>query len=137
VTLAHLLTRDIFGVNLPPSLGCLELCLDREFFEPPPNGGVLEKGDLVFFGPEQYRDNLAAFEPQFDNEGELVNYHLSPIKHVAVFTGDISEEPKMELPYGRLVDLEASGDILIFTPCKGLKPLTAMLELALFQPAFY
>ena len=85
VALAHLVIRDLFGVDLPPQLQSFELFNDLADFEPVPAGYELEAGDLVWFGTDQPGVPLRDFTPRYA-AGELVNFDDFPVNHVGICT---------------------------------------------------
>lgn len=90
VALAHLVMRDLYGVELPPELHCAEMYLDTERFARVPATGSLGQGDLVWFGVSGAATRPEDFQPQYEN-GALVNWRSFPVKHVTVFTGEHDE----------------------------------------------
>lgn len=86
VSLAHLVTRDLFGYTLPAGLQTYELVRDREHFELVPDPARLRAGDLVWFGLAEPPVSLEEFVPQYDGD-ELLNWRDLPVKHVAISTG--------------------------------------------------
>jgi hypothetical protein len=86
VSLAHLVTRDLFGYTLPARLQTYELVRDREHFELVPDPARLQAGDLVWFGLAEPPVSLEEFEPQYNGD-ELLNWRDLPVKHVAISTG--------------------------------------------------
>lgn len=77
----------MFDYQLPPELGCAELYLDREHFEPVPAGGDMRAGDLVWFGKQNPPLQPEEVQLEYDTEGNLVNWRDFPVKHVAINTG--------------------------------------------------
>jgi hypothetical protein len=86
VTLAHLVTRDLFGCTLPARFQSLELARDLAHFEPVTGAGTMRVGDLVWFGVERPRAGLDEFVPRYDGD-ELMNGGDVPVKHVAICAG--------------------------------------------------
>lgn len=96
ITLAHLAVRELFAVELPPELHFSEAFLDRRHFTDVPLLDDLRRGDLVWFGLESPPIQVADFRPVY-RDGQLVNYHEFPVKHVAIATGntDARGEPTL------------------------------------------
>jgi hypothetical protein len=86
VALAHLVIRDLFGVELAPGLQSFELFSDRADFEPVPAWSRLQAGDLLWFGTDDPSVPLTAFTPRY-LAGDLVNFRDFPVNHVAICTG--------------------------------------------------
>lgn len=93
VSLAHLVIRDMYGVTLPPELHCYELATDTQLFKSVPESDEWLPGDLVFFGRSHSTVSLADFKPHYDASGYLLNSRLSPLRHVAIFSGFKEPEP--------------------------------------------
>ena len=87
VSLAHLVTKELFGYTLPDKLGCAELYLDREHFNYADDVTAIRAGDLVWFGLLHCLEPPERFALQYDNQGRLVNWRDFPVKHVAIGTG--------------------------------------------------
>lgn len=91
VSLAHLALKALFDYKLPPELGCAELYRDREHFRLVKgiDEGVdgAQRGDLVWFGVQEATEPPEAIELVYDDQGQLINWGQSPVKHVAVHTG--------------------------------------------------
>ena len=96
VALAHLVIRDLLGYTLPAHLQALELVRDLEHFEPVPDPGHLQAGDLVWLGEQRPRVEQEGFVPQYDGD-ELVNGGDYPVKHVAICTGTRDEDDQLLL----------------------------------------
>ena len=87
VSLAHLALKDLFEYSLPADLLCSELYNDREHFRSVAKSETTQTGDLVWFGLENPKTEIAEFVPQY-RDGELLNWLDYPIKHVAIHTGE-------------------------------------------------
>jgi hypothetical protein len=88
VSLAHLALRNLFNETLPPEMHCYEMYADDAYFKT--LGGVDEtqQGDLVWFGRQDAAEP-ALFVPQYAKGSSfLENWRDSPVKHVAVCTGE-------------------------------------------------
>ena len=90
VSLAHLALKELYGITLPSSLMCSELHQDREYFQDV-NDNEMKIGDLVWFGIEKPTIEPGQFTPVYVN-GELSNWQEYPVKHVAIATGETSNE---------------------------------------------
>src|ERR1700712_5367578 len=66
VSLAHLVLKDLFDCELPPELGCAELFRDKEHFEPVAGIEAAQTGDLVWFGVEKPKVEVAEFNPRYE-----------------------------------------------------------------------
>jgi hypothetical protein len=86
IALAHLLTRDLFGYELPESYQCTELSRDYEHFRTVPRPSMMRTGDLVWLGDATASTRVEDFVPRFEN-GTLANFAEYPINHVAIYTG--------------------------------------------------
>lgn len=88
VSLAHLVLKGLFQYRLPPDLMCSELYLDRQYFDEVPSLEHMQIGDLVWFGIEEPAVAVDEFVPHYI-DGQLVNWADFPVKHVAIYTGEI------------------------------------------------
>jgi hypothetical protein len=90
ISIAHFVLKDLFDTELPTTLGCAELCTDREMFQEVT--GDLAVGDLLWFGIGA-SDEIKPqdFVPIYDGNRNLVNWHDFPVKHVAINTGELLE----------------------------------------------
>jgi cell wall-associated NlpC family hydrolase len=97
VTLAHLALRELFDQTLPTSLHCYEMATDNDYFETIESLDLMQRGDLIWFGYANPHQSIEDFEPSYDNEGYLLNWRDSPIKHVAIYTGEQRDDDFMML----------------------------------------
>jgi len=97
VTLAHLALDELFDRKLPANLHCYEMATDKDFFETIKSPELMQQGDLIWFGYANPRQSIEDFEPTYDNEGFLLNWRDSPIKHVAMYTGERQDDDFMML----------------------------------------
>lgn len=88
VALAHLVLRDLFGQSLPNSLHCYEMVSDTQYFDTIDSTETMQAGDLVWFGLVSPKVSLLDYIPQYDRNGDLVNWRDNPVKHVAIYTGE-------------------------------------------------
>ncbi len=88
VTLAHLALRELFDQKLPTNLHCYEMATDYDYFKTVESPDLMQQGDLVWFGYANPHQSIEDFEPTYDDEGYLLNWRDSPIKHVAIYTGE-------------------------------------------------
>lgn len=86
VTLAHLVTQDLFGYTLPAWYQSLELVRDLALFEQVSGQGQMRAGDLVWLGADRPLVSLDEFVPQYCG-GELLNFGDFGVNHVAICTG--------------------------------------------------
>jgi hypothetical protein len=93
VSLAHLALKDLYGYELPSTLGCAEMYQDTEHFKPVEDF-QLQTGDLVWFGIEKPLTPPENIELVYNAAGDLVNWRDFPVKHVGVVF-DVKEESRI------------------------------------------
>src|ERR1700757_315636 len=91
VLLAHFALRELFGHSLPPELHCYEMFTDNKRFYTVDSLEGMYMGDLVWFGTANPRIPIDEFEPKYGEDGFLLNHRDSAVKHVALYTGERSE----------------------------------------------
>jgi len=91
VSLAHLAVEGLFNLRLPADLHCYEMFVDQEHFEDVPDISAMQMGDLVWFGSSEPSIPPEFFVPEYNAEGYLLNWKNSPVNHIAIYTGEISE----------------------------------------------
>lgn len=89
ISLAHLVLRDLYNVNLPTIYRSSELYKDTTYFEDVYDFDSAEVGDLVWLGVANSRVSVENFAPKY-KDGELTNWREFPVKHVAIHTGESS-----------------------------------------------
>ncbi len=87
ISLAHFMLKELFGVTLPTNFKSLELYKDTEYFDDVSDVESMKLGDLVWFGLSDPPIKLDEFEPDY-KDGELLNWHDFPVRHVGIYTGD-------------------------------------------------
>ena|SRR3990167_8331079 len=87
VSLAHLALKDLFEFDVPATLNCFELFIDRQFFDEVESTDNLRAGDLVWFGHMKPRVPIDKFVPEYNGLGQLLNWPDCPVKHVGIATG--------------------------------------------------
>ncbi len=92
VTLAHLAIRRLFDRELPSNLHCYEMATDEDYLETIESPELMERGDLIWFGYANPPQSIEDFAPIYDSEGYLLNWRDSPIKHVAMYTGEQQQD---------------------------------------------
>lgn len=92
IALAHLAIRDLFGHSLPPALHCYEMFSDTAQFSTVESVKDMQAGDLVWFGVRSPKVPLEEYNPQYDEDGALVNWRDNPVKHVAIYTGERADD---------------------------------------------
>ncbi len=85
VSLAHLVLKDTYGLDLPSTHHSYEMFHDTKRFERLPIDRA-QPLDLVWFGTTNDPDEIGAFQPEFEGN-ELVNWNECPVKHVGVLVG--------------------------------------------------
>lgn|GEM_PF-896450 len=90
VSLAHLVLKELFDYELPPELGCAELYRDQDFLIRDIDPNESRKGDLWWFGVNSGKDPLK-LPLHYDDQGRLINWYESPVKHVAIHTGSYAD----------------------------------------------
>ena len=89
ISLAHLVLKDLYDVDLPTIYRCSELYRDTTYFEDIDDFGSTQLGDLVWLGVANPRVSVENFTPNY-KDGELTNWPDFPVKHVAIHTGENS-----------------------------------------------
>jgi len=89
ISLAHLVLKDLYDVDLPTIYRSSELYKDSTYFEEVGDMGSAMLGDLVWFGVASPRVSVESFVPNY-KDGELTNWSDFPVKHVAIHTGENS-----------------------------------------------
>lgn len=92
IALAHLAIRYLFGHSLPTSLHCCEMFSDIARFNTVESVQDMQAGDLVWFGLRSPKVPLEEYNPEYDEDGVLVNWRDNPVKHVAIYTGERTDD---------------------------------------------
>lgn len=92
VSLAHLAIRHLFGRTLPEELMCYEMFADTAQFDTVGSLDQMQAGDLIWFGIDKPEVPLEDFQPSYNAAGELENWWQSPVKHVAIYTGQQTDD---------------------------------------------
>lgn len=113
-TLVHLLIREIFAVELPPRLMCLEMFHDSRFFRTLESWERLELGDVMFVGSVDIANQLQRFVPIYTPDGRFANWEEHPKLHLALFNGgDVTSDEATFIhatQFGRSVALWTTSD---------------------------
>jgi hypothetical protein len=88
VALAHLSIKTLFDYELPFTEHCYEMYKDTERFREVPKESRIKRGDIFWFGPARLRVAENEFAPEYDESGLLLNWRDSPVRHVAIATGE-------------------------------------------------
>lgn len=97
VALAHLALKDLANIQLPSALHCFEMFRDMrsvgDFFRPVA-GGVqnMIEGDIVWLGHQASDRIVEGFTPDYDNQLHLRNNRAFPLRHLALYTGEMDTE---------------------------------------------
>ncbi len=91
VALAHLSLNSLFGHTLPPDEHCYEMYRDTTYFIDVPGNSDIQEGDIFWFGPARPNISEDKFVPEYDESGLLLNWRDSPVRHVAIATGETIE----------------------------------------------
>lgn len=76
----------MFDYELPASLGCAELYLDREHFMQVESVAEMRAGDLAWFGLRDALKRPEEIRLRYDEDDNLMNWREFPVKHVAIAT---------------------------------------------------
>jgi len=118
VTLAHLALDELFDRKLPANLHCYEMATDEDYFETIESPELMQQGDLVWFGFASPRQTIEDFVPKYDANGFLLNWRDSPIKHVAMYTGERREGDFMMLHSTHIEGTNAIWPLGLFSKYK-------------------
>lgn len=89
VALAHLCLESLFGYQLPPEQHCYEMFVNTSHFATLSQASAVRRGDVFWFGPSS--TDVAGFTPQYNGYGLLLNWRASPVRHMAIATGDTQD----------------------------------------------
>lgn len=95
VALAHITIRELLDYSLPADMHCFEMLRDTEHFADVEVRSDLHTGDLMIFGRNQQGFDIDSFIPEYDENGSLLNWLKTPVRHVAVAVGSANEGSPM------------------------------------------
>lgn len=93
--LVHLLTKELFRVELPKTLMCFELIYDSHYFRDVITQENTRPGDLLIVGRPGLTELLNIFAMEYEATGHIANIKEHPRVHLLMYTGQFAsiEDP--------------------------------------------
>jgi len=108
VSLAHLIDKSLFGIDLPESLRCIELFYENPYYTTVNSVQDLQIGDLMFVAAKGEQEKIDIFIPRYDEQGNLLNGSEFPHMHIAIYAGEKDEQVDPLFIHANWIDKKVS-----------------------------
>ena len=88
--LVHLLTKELFHVELPSKLMCLELIYDQQYFRDLSPYETTRLGDILVVGRKGLTELLNTFEQEYLKTSRILRGDDHPRIHLLMYTGKMN-----------------------------------------------
>ena len=88
--LIHLLTKELFQVELPSKLMCIELLYDQQYLRDISPQETPKLGDIVAVGRKGLTELLNAFEREYLKTSRILHIENHPRIHLLMYTGEVN-----------------------------------------------
>ena len=86
--LVHILINELFKIEFPKELMCIELSYDQEYFKDATDDPDIKLGDISILAKEGISQLLKPFESEYISNGRISDFRKHPRIHLLMYTGE-------------------------------------------------